>query len=74
VILEAGNALLAGEPVRIARLSQKVMGVRGVVDVLSIAVGFSPSTLGTSNLSIALRERAVFDTGRITVTPTTPGT
>jgi uncharacterized phage protein gp47/JayE len=73
-ILEAGNALLAGEPVRVARLSQKVMGVRGVVDVLSIAVGFSPSTLGTSNLSIALRERAVFDTGRITVTPTTPGT
>lgn len=72
-LLEVGALLLAGEPVRIARLSQKAMGVRGVLDMGSIAVGFSPSTLGTSNLSIALRERAVFDSARIEITPATPG-
>jgi len=42
--------------------------VTGVLDVVAVTLGFSPSPVGTSNLAIGKREIAAFDTSRIVVT------
>lgn len=68
-ILAEGDALLAGEPVRIFRLLSRLRSVRGIVDVYQLAIGLSTLTLAPANLSVGLRERAVFDTSRIAITP-----
>ncbi|MCX6027664.1 MAG: baseplate J/gp47 family protein [Chloroflexi bacterium] len=70
-VLAYGNALLAGQAVRIAPLIAQVMAVPGVVDVTLVLVGFSADSVSNANLSIELRRRAVFDSGRITVQPPT---
>lgn len=68
-IIAEGDALLAGEPVRIFRLLSRLRSVRGIVDVYQVVIGLSTLTLAPANLSVGLRERAVFDTSRITITP-----
>lgn len=59
--------LTMGVDVIVARLIQLVMALGGVEDVTAVRLGFSASPVGTSNLAIALRELADFDTGRIVV-------
>lgn len=44
--------------------------LNGVVDVTDVRADFSSSPTSSVNLSIGIRERAVFDTSRITVTNT----
>jgi len=61
-----GDSLLAGDPVRIARIIETVMGVAGVEDVVAF-VGLASGAVYPVNLAVALRARATFDTSRITV-------
>lgn len=61
--------LVGGDVIR-ARLYSPALGVPGVFDVTALEIGFSPSPAGTSNLAIADRELATFDTSRVTVTAT----
>jgi len=61
-----GDTLLAGDPVRIARVIETVMGVAGVEDVVAF-VGLASGAVYAVNLAVLLRQRATFDTSRITV-------
>lgn len=61
-----GDTLLAGDPVRIARIIETVMGVAGVEDVVAF-VGLASGAVFAVNLAVLLRQRATFDTSRVTV-------
>lgn len=50
------------------RLFGAIYSVTGVTQVTTLEIGTSPSPSGTSNITIAAREIAVFDTANITVT------
>lgn len=63
----AAENLGPGDDVIEARLHIPIFEVQGVVDVVSLTLGFSSSPTGTDNLQIAIREVADFDTSRITV-------
>lgn len=56
-----------GDDVIAERLKAACFTVAGVVDVTALRLGFSASPVGTSNLSIAMREVADLDTGRVEV-------
>ena len=58
----------SGDDVIRSRLIAAAFEVEGVNDVTALRLGFTASPVGTSNLSIALREIARLDTSRITVT------
>lgn len=60
--------LLPGDDVIEARLCIPIFGVQGVTDITSLTLGFDPGSLGTTNLAIATREIANFDTSNIEVT------
>jgi uncharacterized phage protein gp47/JayE len=57
-----------GSDVIAERLKAACFSVTGVVDVPELRLGFSASPVGTTNLSIAIREIGAIDTGRILVT------
>lgn len=57
-----------GASVVLSAFYPAIFGVGGVVDITAFKAGFSPSPTGTTNLAIASRELATFDTSRITVT------
>jgi uncharacterized phage protein gp47/JayE len=65
-----GDALEIGDDVVRSQLFAPVRTVSGVYDVTDIKLGFSAAPAGTSNLTIAAREKAVFDTSRIVVNVT----
>lgn len=67
-IKAAGDNLTEGEDVVALFMRSKAFNVAGVVDVPAFTLGFSPSPVGTSNLSIGVYERATFDTSLIVVT------
>jgi hypothetical protein len=52
--------------VRIARIIETVMGVAGVEDVVAF-VGLASGAVFAVNLAVLLRQRATFDTSRVTV-------
>lgn len=56
-----------GDDVIAERLKAACFSVPGVTDVTALRLGFSASPVGTSNLSIALREIATLDTSRVLV-------
>lgn len=56
------------DDVILTRLYPAIFSVAGVLDVTSLSIGLTASPVGTSNLTIGLREIAEFDTSRITVT------
>ena len=57
-----------GDDVIAQRLKAAAFTVAGVTDVTALRLGLSASPVGTSNLTIALREIADLDTSRIVVT------
>lgn len=59
-----------GDDVIVSKLVAVVFGAAGVLDVTAIRAGFTASPLGTSNLSIGVRELADLDTARIVITAT----
>jgi hypothetical protein len=71
-LLEFGQALRDGQDVLVGRLrSQAVVAVEGVGDaVVRVAVTANPEdspSFDTVDIEIGIRERAAFDSGRITV-------
>ena len=57
-----------GDDVIAERIKAAAFAVDGVLDVSALRLGFTASPVGTANLSIALREIADLDTGRVVVT------
>jgi uncharacterized phage protein gp47/JayE len=66
-IAAAGFALQLGDDVVSSALYPAVFYVSGVIDVTSILIGFAAQPSSSATLPIGTRERAVFDTARITV-------
>lgn len=67
-ITDVGDALLAGDNVRIAAITRAVMGVAGVADVTEVLLGrASGASRVAANLMIALTERADLDSSRIEI-------
>lgn len=67
--LAVGETLLAGDPVRLSTLIRAVMGVAGVVDVVALC-GLASGSVFPFNLAMTRRQRAAFDSARITVVET----
>ncbi len=65
-----GDALEIGDDVVRSQLFAPADSVSGVYDVTAVKLGVTASPVGTSNLTIDSRERAVFDTSRIVVNVT----
>lgn len=59
--------LKCGDDVYVSRIVALAFEVPGVVNVTEVRLGFAPDPGGTANLTIAVREIARFDTGRIVV-------
>lgn len=57
-----------GDDVIAERIKAAAFTVDGVLDVSALRLGFTASPVGTANLTIALREIADLDTGRVVVT------
>jgi uncharacterized phage protein gp47/JayE len=70
VALNTSN-LLQGRDVIAARLVEVAMSFDGIFDMTSPPqLGFAPAPVGTSNLTIGMREIARLDTSRITINET----
>jgi uncharacterized phage protein gp47/JayE len=67
VLVALGDGLLIGDDVIYERFQAEVFQVAGVVDVPTFFVDTSGPPTGTSNIVTTNRERAVFDTSRVTV-------
>lgn len=67
-IVAAGDARPSGYNVRASSITAIVHGVPGVLEVTDVDIGTSPSPSGSSSIAVSLRQLAVFDTSRITVT------
>jgi hypothetical protein len=65
-IVALGDGLRIGDDVIYQRLRAAPFSVAGVLDVPTFAIGTTPGPAGTSNIPIAARARALFDTGRVT--------
>jgi hypothetical protein len=63
-----GKTLAPGDDVARASFFGAVFSVVGVVNVTVLHLGFAPSPAGDADLAIGVRERATFDTSRISVT------
>lgn len=67
-VATAASALFGlGDDVIYTRFVDLAFGVAGVVDVTLLEIGISASPSGTSNIPIASRQIATFDTTRITI-------
>jgi len=67
-IVADGRAHLAmGDDVVLAAFYGTIFGVGGVTNITLFKAGFTASPSGTTDLIIAARELATFDTGRITI-------
>lgn len=64
----AGNAKDDGTNVASSAVLARVYAVPGIVEVSLPLIGTAPSPVATTTIPISLRQRAVFDTTRITVT------
>lgn len=65
-LLEAGDAYLTGDEVRISDLVVAVRAVTGVIDVV-ILLGTTSGGERNANVSVGVRQRAAFDSARVTV-------
>ncbi len=63
-----GNLLLAGEDVIAELIKCQAFDVSGVTDITAFTIDTIASPVGTTNIAIATRQVASFDTSRITVT------
>lgn len=72
-IVVYGDGQKSGADAVASRISAKgVFAVDGVLDVVSCNIGTAPAPATEATVAIGLRERATYDTSRITVT-STPG-
>lgn len=69
-LVTEGDTMEVGEDVIYVRFQCVPLTVSGVVDVTDFKIDVTASPTGTSNIAIALRELARFDTSRITVVST----
>jgi uncharacterized phage protein gp47/JayE len=71
----ADSYLSVGHDVLRARLFGEfyVAGAGGIVNISALTLGTAPSPVGTADLTIGVRQRAVFDTSRIVLTSTAVG-
>ena len=67
-IVAYGDALKTGVNVRSSAVLAPAFGIAGVLGVTVCNIGTAPSPGTSTPISIALRELAVFDTSRITIT------
>ncbi len=68
IVAYALSHLAMGDDVILAAFYGAIFGVGGVENITSFKAGFTASPSGTTDLVIALRELATFDTSRITIT------
>lgn len=67
-IVDYGDAQLAGKDVVASRLLASVFSVPGILDVTTVEIGTAPSPSSSATIAVNLRQLAVYDTSRITVT------
>lgn len=67
IVTFADDEYTIGSDVYVREIYGPVFDIPGVLDVTDMKVGFTASPTGFSNLSVGLREIAVFDTARIIV-------
>lgn len=67
-ILAWGGALATGRDVVASAISAQVFSVDGVLDVPSVFIGTAPAPGTSTTVSITVRQRAVFDSTRISIT------
>lgn len=72
-IVTYGDAQVTGKNAVSSALIAQVFSIPGVLEVTDLFIGTAPAPASSATITIALRELAVFDTSRITVT-TSPGT
>lgn len=72
-VVDYGDGRPTGWNVRSAKIAAQADAVAGVLEVTACHIGTAPAPVASTTISIGLRERAVFDTSRITVT-TSDGT
>jgi hypothetical protein len=65
-IVAKGSELKIGGDVIALQIRAAALSVSGVTDVPTFAIGFSASPTLSDNLTVGTRQRAVFDTSRIT--------
>jgi uncharacterized phage protein gp47/JayE len=68
VVAEFGGFHGLGQDVIRTRLYDLIFNVAGIEDVTTLELGTASAPSGTSNIAIAARQLAVFDTSRLTVT------
>jgi uncharacterized phage protein gp47/JayE len=66
-LVEYGDSLEIGHNVVSSRLKAAIFDVDGVTDVTSCYIGLAPAPAVETTISITSRQRAAFDTSRITV-------
>lgn len=66
-IVAKGLGYGLGRDVTASAKSNDVFDVDGIIDVTSVKLSFAPSPTLSTTLAIGLREKATFDTGRITL-------
>jgi hypothetical protein len=72
-IVAYGDSRPTGWNVRSSKVAAQAEGVAGVLEVTACYIGTAPAPAVSTTIAISTRQRAVFDTGRITVT-TSDGT
>lgn len=67
ILVALGGTLQIGDDVIYERFQAECFQISGVVDVPLFEIGTAPSPTGTSNIPIATRQLATFDTSRIVI-------
>lgn len=68
VIVAYGDGRPTGWDVRSSKVAAQANGVAGVLEVTACYIGTAPAPVAPTTIAISTRQRAVFDTSRITVT------
>lgn len=68
VIVAYGDGRPTGWNVRSSKVAAQANGVAGVLEVTACYIGTAPAPVASTTITITSRQRAVFDTSRITVT------
>jgi hypothetical protein len=66
-IVAYGDAQATGKNAVSSSLVAQCFTVPGVLEVTSLFIGLAPAPVSTATIPISLRELAVYDTSRITV-------
>lgn len=67
-VVALGDALGIGDDVVSSAHYAAIFGISGVTDVVAVKLGIAPAPAATTTISIGARERAIYDTSRVSVT------